>query len=135
MGRIITGLPTDISSSVELISQPEAITEIVEVVKQVDVIQEVEKIVYVDNPIEKIIYVDKIIEIPVIEKQIEYITVTKIETVEVPVEVIVEKVVTIHDIEGVLAERKRAAALSTKISHYQIAVAALIIISTILGAL
>lgn len=87
-----------------------------------------EKIVYVDRPVEVIV------EVPVVEKQTEYITITKIETVEVPVIKEVERIVTVHDIEATLQEKKRVVALEQKVSRYQIVVAALIVLTVILGA-
>lgn len=93
---------------------------------------EIEKIIYVDRPIETI--VERIIEVPVVEKQTEYITITKIETVEVPVIKEVERIVTVHDIEATLQEKKRVVALEQKVSRYQIVVAALMVLTVILGA-
>lgn len=109
-------------------TEPIILEKIVEVVKQVD------RIVYVDRPVETIVteIKEKIVEVPVIE----YVTITKIETVEVPVEVIkeVERIITIHDIDATIQEKKRVVALEQKVSRYQIAVAALIILTVILGA-
>lgn len=160
MGKLITSsrprlvLPSDIADEIiqqpipikegswsgELMSPDKTEEEITKFVEDFCPPTVREKIVYVDRPVEVIVerivteIQEKIVEVPVVEKQTEYITITKIETVEIPVIKEVERIVTVHDIEATLQEKKRVVALEQKVSRYQMVVAALIVLTVILGA-
>lgn len=115
---------TVVSESVpQIIVEKEIVYQTVEV--PVEVIKTVE--------VPKIEIIEKIIEKEVIVP--EYITVTKIETVEIPVEKIVEKEVKVYDFETLQKTVEKLKRTERKVSRYQVALAACVILTMIVAVL
>jgi parvulin-like peptidyl-prolyl isomerase len=118
----------EVEKIVQVLVPHEVIKEVpVEIIKTVELIKEVPYEVIKEIPVE----VEKIVEI------IKEVPVEIIKEIEVPVEVIktVEVTKIVHDIENVLKEKKNVEELKNKIKLYQIALAAMILISVIVGVL
>lgn len=114
---------------IKIVEKPIEIIKLVEVVKPVEIVKYIDVIKEIEKPvvIEKIVEVIKEVEVPVVVREYE--------KVEIPVEVIVEKIVTVHNVEQLLEEKKRNESLERKLKIHRIAIAALILTTIIMAAI
>lgn len=111
----------------------ERIVEVpVEIIKEV-IVEKIVQVPAVCKCEPKVTVIEKIVEVPKIET--EYVTITEIETVELPVEKIVEKVVKVHDIEQVIAEKRRTESALKKVKILSVVCAALAVLTIIMAVL